>query len=203
MTARPQVCALVLAAGSSRRMGARNKLLTPIDGADGRPMVARVVDAALASHAVAVLVVTGAEEEAVHAALADRPVGFAHNAAHDEGLSTSLRAGLAALPADTDGVLVCLADMPWVGAPHLNALIDAFAEGDGQDVCAPVHEGRRGNPVLWPARCFEAMRALRGDVGARELLRAEGRRLRLVDVGDDAIHRDVDTIEDLNGRAGE
>ncbi|MDD9943799.1 MAG: nucleotidyltransferase family protein [Myxococcales bacterium] len=194
MTAEANVCALVLAAGGSRRMGRRNKLLLEIGGT---PMVARAVEVALASRASWVRVVTGAEAREVRGALRGHQVSIVHNPDYGQGLSTSLRAGLSQLPKTTEGVLVCLADMPWVRAAQLDLLVAAFVAGGKQDVCVPVHAGRRGNPILWPARCFEAMQAITGDRGARALLESPGERVVAVEVGDNGIHRDIDTPADV------
>ena len=110
-----KVAALVLAAGQSRRMGQANKLLAPVDG---RPMVAHAVDAMLASRADPVIVVTGHQADAVRAALAGRPVIWAHNPDYASGLSSSLAAGLAALPEDAEGVVIGLGDMPRASLPR-------------------------------------------------------------------------------------
>lgn len=192
--ATPEVWAIVLAAGSSRRMGDVNKLLLPLEGV---PLVAHAVDAALACRARGVVVVTGHGAGALRAALPGRPVRFAHNPEHAAGLSSSLRAGLAALPPAAAGALICLGDMPRVRASQLDALIAAFEASAGREVCVPVHRGRRGNPILWPARRFEAMGALEGDVGARALLAEEADRMRRVEMDDAAIHADIDTPADL------
>lgn len=194
--------ALVLAAGSSRRMGPRNKLLLPVDGA---PMVARVVDALLASRAFEhvdtdseraprILVVTGHEPAAVRAALAGRPVAFEHNPGHLEGLGRSLAIGAAAARArDPAGLLVALADMPWLRPATVDALAAALAPDGGPQIIAPRHRGRRGNPVLWSREFLPALETMSGDTGARALLRARPDALRLVDVDDSGVLRDVDT----------
>ena len=192
------VAALILAAGRSERMGSANKLLCPVEG---RAMVARVADAALASRARPVAVVTGPEPDAIRAALAGLAVAFVSNSDPAEGMASSLRAGVSALESlnpPVDGALVCLGDMPWVAAAHLDALIDAFDPAGGQDLCAPVYEERRGHPVLLGARYFPEMQALRGDVGAREILERHPDRLVLVPVGDPGVLRDVDTEEALS-----
>jgi molybdenum cofactor cytidylyltransferase len=194
----PRVAALVLAAGLSRRMGGANKLLAPFEGA---PLIARVVDTALASPARPVCVVTGHDAGALRAALSGREVVFAHNPAPEAGLASSLRAGLAALPAGLDGVLVCLGDMPWVRPAHLAALLAAFAAPE-RPICVPRFEGRRGNPVLWPARHFGAMAALAGDAGARGLLDAHAAEVCYVPVADAGVTRDVDTPADLPAARG-
>jgi molybdenum cofactor cytidylyltransferase len=188
----PTVAAVVLAAGSSRRMGGPNKLLAEIDGGS---VVARTVDAALASRAALVVVVTGHEAARVRAALAGRDVRFAHNRRHASGLASSLRRGLRVLDA-VDGALICLADMPWVDPADLDALIAAFARAT-PPICVPMRGRRRGNPVLWPARHFAALGALSGDVGGRALLRRHAREVVRVPARGAGVVRDVDTPADL------
>ena len=188
--AAPRVAALVLAAGASRRMGASNKLLAPVGGV---PLVTHGVDAALAAGVAPLLVVTGHQHREVAAALAGRELRLVHNPDYRRGLSTSLRAGIGALGAEVDAVLVCLADMPAVGAGHLRRLFEAFDPMRGRAICVPVFGGRRGNPVLWARRFFAAMREIDGDVGARSLMVRHAAMVREVAMDDDAVLRDVDT----------
>ena len=189
------VAALVLAAGQSSRMGGTNKLLA---GVDGVPMLLRAVNAALASKASSVTVVLGHEAERAEALLAGRRVNFVRNPDFAEGMSTSLRAGIAALPAEAEAAVVLLADMPRVSAVHVDRLIDAF-EAQRPAIVVPQRNGRRGNPILWPRAFFAAMQNVAGDQGARGVLEANAGRIRFVDIDDDAIHADVDTPDDLHG----
>jgi len=191
----PNVAALVLAAGQSSRMGSVNKLLA---GVEGVPMVLRAVNAALASKAASVTVVLGHEAEQVEALLAGRRVNLVRNPDHAQGMSTSLRAGLTALPAEAEAAVVLLADMPHVSAMHVDRLIDAF-EAKQPAIVVPQRNGKRGNPILWPREFFARMQTVRGDQGARGVLEANAGRIRFVDMDDDAIHADVDTPEDLHG----
>ncbi len=202
--------ALVLAAGLSRRMGAQNKLLLPIAGA---PMVTRVVDALLASatfgqeqtdrsaqRAPRIIVVTGHEREAVRAALAGRPVELVHNPRFAEGLGRSLAVGARAAAARRPaGVLVALADMPWVQPATIDALARAREPAGGPQIIAPRRAGRRGNPVLWSRAFLPDLQGMSGDTGARALLRARPDALRLVEVDDDGVLRDVDTPDAVPG----
>lgn len=199
----PRVAAVVLAAGFSRRMGGTNKLLAPLGGV---PIVVRVVDALLASSALRpVLVVVGHEADRVRAALAGRAVDFIENPAYDEGLGASLRAGIEGLSAriasgalaDVDGTLVALGDMPWIRSEHVDALVAAFDPAGPRTICVPVHDRKRGHPVLWSARHFAEMRMLGGDVGARALLEKHASAVQSVEVGDAAVHLDIDTPEML------
>ena len=169
-----KVAAVVLAAGRSSRWRAdggaeATKLVATLEG---RPIVRRVAESALASRAAPVIVVVGHAREAVEAALAGLPVSLASNPDYASGLASSLRAGLAATPADADAALVLLGDMPRVEARLMNALIDVFAERPDLRAVAPFHDGRRGNPVLLARALFDQAMRLEGDEGARRLLAA-------------------------------
>jgi xanthine dehydrogenase accessory factor len=190
----PRIAAIVLAAGRSSRMAPANKLLAEIDGT---PMVACAADAALASQAAPVIVVVGNEAGRVRAALAGRGVTIVENLGFAEGLSSSLRAGLEALPAGADGALVLLGDMPRVGAHHLDRLIAAFDPRAGRAICLPSFRARRGNPVLWGAAYFSEMTALTGDAGARALIARHAAQTVEVEMPDDGVLVDVDTPAEL------
>ena len=190
----PRIAALVLAAGQSRRMGALNKLLIEIDGV---PMVRRVAETLRQSSAKPIVVVTGHESARIEAALRGLPVALVHNPDYAEGLSTSLKAGIAALPADADGVLVCLGDMPKVTAGEIDRLIGAFNPVEGRSICVPTRRGKRGNPVLWARQLFAEMRDVAGDVGAKHLIGAHPELVAEVEMEDDGVLTDIDTPQAL------
>lgn len=189
----PRIAALILAAGRSSRMGGTNKLLQNVGSV---PMVRRAVNAARASRACSVTVVTGFEAEQVEAIAAAPGVTFVHNPQHAQGMSTPLRTGIAALPQDVDGVIVLLGDMPQVNAAHIDLLIAAF-DAANPAIVAPVKQDRRGNPVLWPRRHFDAMQAIDSDQGARALLATHADQIVAVEMATDATLADVDTAQDL------
>ena len=199
---RREVAVVVLAAGQSRRMGRRNKLLEAVDG---EPMVRHAVRAAAsAADGRPVVVVTGHEREAVEAALSGYDVAFAHNPDYGAGLSTSLARGVAALPPGVEGAIVCLADMPGVRAEHLERLRDAFDPGAGAAICVATRRGKRGNPVLFASRFFPEMCDVEGDVGARHLVGAYAELVREVEMPDDGVLLDIDSPSALRAyRAGE
>jgi molybdenum cofactor cytidylyltransferase len=188
------VAALVLAAGRSSRMGGPNKLLAEIGG---RPLVRIVVEAALASRARPVIVVTSHQRERVEAALAGLPIDFVHNANFANGLGTSLRVGIAALPAQADGVIVCLGDMPQVEAAMIDRLVGALDPDKGALIAVPTIEGQRGNPVVWSRRFFPDLMAVEGDIGARYLIGRYSEAVVEVPLTGTAALTDIDTPEAL------
>jgi molybdenum cofactor cytidylyltransferase len=189
-----RVAALVLAAGRSTRMGAVNKMLAEIGG---KPLVRIAAEQAAASHARPVIVVTGHEREKVEAALKGLPVRFVHNPDYAEGLGTSLKAGIAAVPEEADAAVVCLGDMPQVDAALINRLIAAFDPERGALVVVPSIDGRRGNPVVWSRRFFHDLTTIHGDVGARHLIGNYAEAVVEVPVAGEAALTDVDTPESL------
>jgi molybdenum cofactor cytidylyltransferase len=191
-----RLAAVVLAAGRSTRMGGPNKLLAEIRG---RPLVRIVVEEALASHAKPVIVVVGHQRGEVEKVLADLPVQLIYNPDFAQGLGTSLKAGIAAVPAEADGAIVCLADMPQVDASLLNRLIAAFDPDRGALIVMPTVEGKRGNPVLWSRRFFPDLMAIEGDVGARHFIARYGEAVVEVPLEGRAALVDVDTPEALVG----
>jgi molybdenum cofactor cytidylyltransferase len=189
----PRIAALLLAAGQSRRMGS-NKLLAEIDG---RPMVARTAQRLLSSHARPIIAVLGNEADRVDAALGKLPVERVENPSFADGLSTSLKRGIAALPPEADGVIVCLGDMPLVTGRDLDRLIGAFNPLEGRAIIVPVRHGKRGNPVLWARRFFPEMAELAGDVGAKHLIGEYAELVCEVEMDSDGVLVDVDTPDAL------
>ena len=190
-----RVAAVVLGAGRSTRMGAINKLIAEIGG---KPLVRIAAEQALASHASPVIVVTGHQREKVEAALKGLNVRLVYNPDYAEGLGTSLKAGIAAVPDTADGAVVCLGDMPQVDAALIDRLLAAFDPERGALVIVPTIEGRRGNPVVWARRFFHDLMSVSGDVGARHLIGSYGEAVAEVALTGDAALTDVDTPESFS-----
>lgn len=186
--------AVILAAGRSTRMGGPNKLLAKVTG---KPLARIAAEAALASKARPVVVVTGHQSETITDALRDLPLQFAYNPDYSDGLSTSLRAGLAALPPDIDGAVVMLADMPQVDSALIDRLISACDPEKGALIAVPVIDGKRGNPVLWSRRFFPDLMTLAGDIGARHLIGKYGEAVAEVAAAGHGALVDVDTPDAL------
>jgi len=193
------VAGLVLAAGRSTRMGPDNKLLQTVRG---KPMVRHAVEAQLASRAAPVIVVTGHQRAEVEAALEGLDVSLVHNSDFAGGLAGSVKAGLAALPSETPGVVVSLGDMPNVTPAVIDRLAQVFAEQAEALAVVPTLFGQRGNPVLLARGLFAAVADLSGDQGARRLLDEAGDAVIEVPLDDPAIALDVDTPEALRALTG-
>jgi molybdenum cofactor cytidylyltransferase len=185
----PRIAAIVLAAGQSSRMGT-NKLLATVGG---KPLVRRAVEAAAASAADPVVVVTGNGAKDVENALSGMQVDIVNNPDFPKGLSSSLRRGINALPENCDGAIVLLGDMPDVTPSLIDKLIAAFDPGEGQAICVATRHGKRGNPVLWARRFFPEMMAIEGDTGARHLIGQYGELVCEVEAADDGPLIDIDT----------
>ncbi|MEH2476027.1 molybdenum cofactor cytidylyltransferase [Nitrobacteraceae bacterium AZCC 2161] len=188
------VAAIILAAGRSTRMGGPNKLLAELNG---KTLVRIVAEQAVASKATSVTVVTGHQAAEVEKALAGLKVKFVHNPDFAEGLAGSVKSGIAAVPADADGAVVCLGDMPLIDTRLIDRLIEAFAPDRGSLIVVPVSDGRRGNPVLWSRRFFGELMTLDGDIGARHLITKHGEAVAEVPVEGHGAFLDIDTPQAL------
>lgn len=191
----PDLGLILLAAGRGTRFGMEPKLLQALGG---QPLVRHVAEAALGSGLGPVVAVLGAHADRFGAALDGLDLVRVTNPDYAQGLSTSLRAGLAAFPAEVAAVLVLLGDMPRVTPQHLTGLAEAFREADpAPSAVVPVHGGQRGNPVLLNrSRLGPALATLTGDQGAGRLLAGRTDVLEIaMDVG---VTQDVDTPAGLD-----
>jgi molybdenum cofactor cytidylyltransferase len=191
----PPIAAVVLAAGRSRRMAPHNKLL--VADRSGKAMIARVVDNVLSSNARPALVVTGHQAEQIQHALGGRPVRYVHAADYAEGLSASLKAGIAAVPEDCAAALICLGDMPLVTGRMIDRLLANYDPDEGRLIVLPTFRGKQGNPMLWDRRFFPEFLEIAGDSGARFLLGKHIEAVAEVEMADDAVLRDFDTTDSL------
>jgi molybdenum cofactor cytidylyltransferase len=188
------VAAIILAAGRSTRMGGPNKLLAELGG---KTLVRIVTEQALASKAKGVIVVTGHQAEQVEKALHGLNVKFVRNPDFAQGLAGSVKAGVAAVPGDADGAVICLGDMPLIDAHLIDRLIEAFAPDRGNLIAVPVSDNRRGNPVLWSRRFFNELMTLDGDIGARHLIARHSEAVAEVPVEGRGAFLDIDTPQAL------
>ena len=191
----PTIAAIVMAAGRSRRMAPHNKLL--VTDKAGKPMIARVVDNVLSSNARPILVVTGHQHEHIEHALAGRPVRYVHAAEFAKGLAESLKAGIAAVPPECAGAIVCLGDMPLVTGRMIDRLLSIYDPEERRSIVLPTFRGKQGNPMIWDRAFFAEILGITGDSGARFLVGKHAEVVAELEMADDAVLRDFDTTESL------
>ncbi len=184
------VAAIILAAGGSVRFGQPKQLLLW----EGRPLVAHSADTAWAAGLDPIIVVTGAVAQQVAAALKGRPVQILQNYRWQEGMSSSVSVGLAALPAETQAAVFMQIDQPLVTPQFLHTLVARWQE-TGSDIVVPTWEGKHGAPVLFGQALFPELAQLSGDVGGRALFSRYPQRMTTLPVTDPASLADADTPE--------
>jgi len=184
------ICSIVLAAGMSRRMGVQ-KLLLPFAE---KTVIAHIVDQ-LVGAVDEVYVVTGHEEEKVAAELCSRAVSVVVNPEYEDGMLSSVRCGIRALPEDCLGVLVGLGDQPGITSELVNEMARAFESGD-KGIVVPVCKDKRGHPLLFSGGYCDEILNSYDDVGLRGLLVAHPDDILELDVTSTAVLADMDYPED-------
>jgi molybdenum cofactor cytidylyltransferase len=186
------VAAVILAAGRSTRMG-QNKMLAEIGG---EALIRKTARSVLMSRCRPAILVVGNEPEKVRDAVLGLDLAIVTNPNFAEGLSTSLAAGIAAVPPDASGALICLGDMPLIGSGIADALIGCLERTPAAGAVVPAHGGEWGNPVLIARKLFPEIAKLEGDAGARKILRGRDDVL-VLDTEDASVLIDADTPQDL------
>jgi molybdenum cofactor cytidylyltransferase len=192
-TAPAPVAAIVLAAGSSQRMGQPKQLLPW--GHDGQPMLRHVVQRTLAAPVDEVIVVLGHAAERIAPALEGLPVRIVVNSAWASGLSSSVRAGLDAVNSAAEAVLFLLADQPRL-TPEIMAAVVARFRRTRAPIVVPVAGGRRGAPALFARALFDELCAVQGDCGGRDVIARHPDLIAAVELPDATLLADVDTFDD-------
>jgi molybdenum cofactor cytidylyltransferase len=182
------IAAILLAAGKSSRFGA-NKLMHPLGGQPIALHAAAALKAACPNALAVVAPGSPLQAQLEQAGLATIVCETAHN-----GMGESLKAAIAATE-DADGWLVALADMPYIQPATHRRIVQALQEG--ADLAAPAYRGERGHPVGLGARFRGDLLALTGDAGARAILKAHAAEIRLIEVDDPGVLKDIDTPGDL------
>ena len=198
MPALPQrrllVSAVVLAAGRSERMQGRNKLTLEIAG---EPMLRRTVWAVLGIEPVECVVVTGHDARDIGGIVSDLPVRAAHNTDHARGQPFSVAAGVRALSGHCDAIMVVPADQPLLTSAHLAALVTAYGSIGDRSILMPMHEGYRGNPILFAAHHAPAITAGDLGIGCRRLIQSHPDLVARIEFDSDAYVLDCDTPEEF------
>lgn len=194
----PKIAAIILGAGRSTRMGGPNKLLAELDG---KALVRHVGEAACSSGFSQTILVTGHLADSVASQVADLDILAVHNPDFADGMASSIRAGMKALDPGTEAVIILLGDMPRIGKADLEKLITAYREHDNSLIVTATADGKRGNPVLWDRRFFNALSSLSGDIGARHLIAENPGFVAEVEIGP-AARLDLDTPQALQDAGG-
>ena len=163
------ISAIILAAGESRRMGVKNKLLLPISG---EVLISNFVKSVCASNVDEVVVVVGHEAEKIEDVLQGQPVRFVENFRYMEGMTSSIQTGILAASAESEGLLICLADQPSLETSDFNRLIHEFTDlfdSESSLIIVPVFKGQRGNPVLFSRQFRDIILQHKGE-GCRDIV---------------------------------
>ncbi len=201
MDHQPRTAAIILAAGTSSRMGeAGNKLLLPLHN---RPVLAHVIEAVLGSRARPIILVLGhqAEEvrERLRPVLREETLAIVENADYAQGQSTSMKAGLHALltshaEQDLAGVIFLLGDQPMITSAMIDRLI-GLREQTGRLIALPLYAGRRGNPVVFSLQLVPELLQVSGDEGGRRIIQRHPQEIATLEMDEEAANFDVDTWE--------
>ena len=189
------ISAIILAAGESRRMGVKNKLLLPIRG---EVLIRYFVKLVCASNVDEVVVVVGHEAEKIEDVLQGQPVRFVENLRYMEGMTSSIQTGIQAASAESEGLLICVADQPFIETSDFNRLIRQFTDlfdSESSLIIVPVFKGQRGNPVLFSRQFRDIILQHKGE-GCRYIVLKHSECVREVEMGNDNVLQDVDTLED-------
>ncbi len=188
---KPIIAGIILAAGQSRRMGEVNKLLVRFKH---KSLIQHIAGSALDAGLDEVIIVTGYQADRIEAQLSGLKVNFAHNQDYATGLSSSLKAGIEALPANVEAALVLLSDMPFITRDIIMAVTSSYSAEHKQRILVPYCKAKRGNPVLWPRYYFDELSSLSGNRGARQLFNKYRDAITKIELGEE-IFIDIDTAE--------
>ena len=187
----PDTSVILLAAGLSRRMGAENKLLLPVNG---RPMVRHVVDQYAAALDGEILVVLGHQSREVAATLQGTEARTVVNPSFAQGQHTSVAAGLRAA-SNAKTFVIGLTDQPFLNSADIKALLDAHRRADRQKISIPVHGDARGNPIVVPGELQSRLLEDADSPGCRKFTRAHPELVQELTLSSRGYYVDVDTPE--------
>jgi len=187
------IVAIVLAAGESKRMGSPKMLLD----FGGKSMIERVIDNVICPEIENVLVVLGAYSDEIKKRLEKQPVMFCYNDNYKEGMLTSVQYGIRSLPPYTEAVLVFQGDQPFIKNEIIVELVKAY-RFSGKGIIMPVHDGKRGHPLLIDKKYFGIVDTLNSSDGLRSLSGLYPEDVLTVATEEPGILRDFDTIEEYN-----
>ncbi len=186
------ISAIILAAGESKRMG-KSKQLIPF----GRSTILEeTVNNMLNSKVSEVIVVLGSRADEVTEKIAFKPVKTVVNPDYQQGMSTSVIAGLRLIDSSALAVMIALGDQPLINSQAINRLIEEFCNHD-KGIAIPTYQGRRGHPVIFAMKYKEKLLELKGDIGGREIIDRYPDDVLEVAVNCEGIYIDIDTNKQL------
>jgi len=191
------ICAVVLAAGLSHRMGVQ-KLLLPFSG---KTVIAHIVDTLLASTIDEVHIVVGHQAERIISELSGRAVSVVNNPDYNSGMLSSVRCGLRSLPEDCRAVMVVLGDQPSITAGLVDQMLQYFTT-TGENILVPIYKGKRGHPIVFSSHYRDEILTQYGDVGLRGLLHSHPNDIYELTVSDASVLCDMDYPEDYRREIG-
>ena len=186
-----QIAAVILAAGGSTRFGQPKQMLDW----NGQPLVTHITDIALKARLDPIIVTLGHQAKQIKPLVDSRPVDTVMNWRWQEGLSTSLQAGLAALPPNVDAAIFIQSDQPLI-TPDLISHLIAQYEQTGASIVVPRHAGLCGSPVLFSRELFAELAGVTGDVGGRHVIGRHAEVTAYVETENPDILEDIDTPDD-------
>jgi molybdenum cofactor cytidylyltransferase len=184
------ISAIILAAGESKRMG-KPKQLLPLGEST---ILGKTVANFLASQVSEVIVVVGYQAEKIKALLHSKPVKIVLNPEYQQGMSTSISAGLKSIDDKAQGIMLVLADQPFIDSRTINRIIAGFNAG-GKGIAVPCYQGNRGHPVIFARKYEGELAALKGDVGGKEVIARHPDDFMEISVDSDGVIADIDTLD--------
>ena len=191
------ISAILLAAGQSKRMGELKQLM-PFGQST---IVRQAVDNLLGSAVVEVIVVVGYRAEDVTKAIAAKPIRIVMNPDYEQGMSTSIIAGLNLVHGGVQAVMLAMGDQPLVNSETMNILIEEFCNHD-KGIAVPTYQGRRGHPIIFAIKYKNKLLKLKGDVGGRQIIKDHPDDVLEVAVDSESIVADFDTTDDYEAYVG-
>ena len=188
-----KISAILLAAGESKRMG-QSKQLMPFGETT---ILEQAVDNLINSTVSETIVVLGHRAEEVMNVITSKPVKIVINPDYQQGMSTSIIAGLDLVDSGTRAVMIALGDQPFVDSQTINSIIEAFVVSD-KGIAIPVYQGRRGHPVIFAIRYKGELLRLKGDIGGREIIDQHPDDVLEVAVSCKGVCVDIDTVDSYN-----
>ena len=187
------ISAILLAAGESKRMG-RPKQLMPFGEST---ILEQAIDNLLNSAVSETIVVLGHRAEDLNKTIAAKPVKIAINPNYQQGMSTSIIAGLNMIDSKAQAVMIALGDQPFVDSQTINTLMEAFT-AHNKGIAIPVYQGKRGHPVIFAIRYKDELLRLKGDIGGREIIDRHPDDVLEVAVNCEGVCIDIDIMNDYN-----